>query len=76
MGVADIAIEVVELADASADVAELLYTSLYADYGVARSADWLHADDGGVFVLARDGEDGGLLGVARLLPPGADEDAN
>ena len=57
------------------DLLDLLYEVLYAEYGVARQADWLHAADGGVFLVARGAGDT-LLGAARLLPPDAADDAN
>ena len=71
-----IAISVVGVREIPADVHDLLYGALYAEYGVARGDDWLHAADGGVFLLARDVADDSLLGVARLLPPAVQDDAN
>lgn len=48
-------------------VRDLLYDVLYGDFGVARDAEWLHAEDGGVFALAT-APDASLLGVIRLMP--------
>jgi predicted GNAT family N-acyltransferase len=54
-----------------AELAELLYRELYRDFGVARSAEWRHAEPGSVTLVALD-EGGGLLGSARLLPHAGD----
>lgn len=62
--------------DRPADIGELLYNALYADYGVPRESGWLHIEDGGRFVAARDSADGSLLGVVRLMPPGVGADVN
>lgn len=44
----------------------MLFGVLYRDFGVAEDADWYHAEDGDVTLVAL-AEDGGLLGSARLL---------
>lgn len=56
-----------------AELAQLLYDELYRDFGVAREAEWRHAEPGSLAVVMLDAR-GGLLGSARLLPvPGAYE---
>lgn len=66
---------VCSVAECPADIAELLYTQLYSEYGVARDSQWLHVEDGGQFIAARDA-DGTLLGVVRLMPADVGADVN
>lgn len=68
--------EVCLVADCPMDIADLLYAQLYEEYGVDRDSHWLHIEDGGQFIAARDGADGALLGVVRLMPPGVGADVN
>lgn len=73
---ASLTFEVCSVSDRPADIGELLYTELYSDYGVPRESGWLHVEDGGTFVAARDAATGALLGVVRLMPAGVGADVN
>lgn len=53
--------------DRFGEVLDLYYDVLYREFGIAREADWFDAASGGEFVVAL-GEDGMLLGSARLMP--------
>jgi len=60
-------IESVLVSDITQDVKDLLYNHLYKPWGVELETDWLCADDGGEFLVARD-EDGAVLGTVRIMP--------
>jgi len=49
------------------ELADLLYHELYRSFGVSRDAEWRHAENGSVTVVALGSHDE-LLGTARLLP--------
>jgi GNAT superfamily N-acetyltransferase len=53
------------------EVLELSYDGLYGPFGVARDAEWYHPAHGSEFCVAV-GEDGSVLGTARLLPAGGE----
>lgn len=55
------------------ELAQLLYDELYRDFGVAREADWRHAQPGSLTVVALD-DGGALRGSARLLPAPGDRE--
>lgn len=55
-----------------AEVLGLYYDVLYGPFGVAREAEWYHPAHGSDFAVAL-GEEGELLGSARLLPPAGEE---
>jgi predicted GNAT family N-acyltransferase len=50
------------------EILDLYYAVLYGPFGVPRETEWYHPAHGSRFAIAL-GEDGGLLGSARLLPP-------
>jgi predicted GNAT family N-acyltransferase len=55
--------------DVDEAVYALLYDVLYRDFGVDPNSDWRHLAAGSVYAAAA-AADGGLLGVARLMPAG------
>ena len=55
------------VSESADDVRALIYDNLYEPWGVTREKNWLNSEDGGAFLVARDGE-GTLLGVARIMP--------
>ena len=63
----EIYIEIVPVADIPSEVKEFLYTHLYEPWGVDYGIDWLSADDGGEFLIARD-TDERLVGTVRVMP--------
>lgn len=50
-----------------AEIQNLYFSVLYAEFGVPRGADWYHDANGSVFVVALDADDA-VMGAARLLP--------
>jgi len=59
--------DVVPVEGSTADLRDLIYEVLYRDWGVARNANWLHREDGGDFIVARN-RWGMPLGLVRLMP--------
>lgn len=53
------------------EVLDLYYAVLYGPYGVARDFEWYHPAHGSEFAVAL-GDEGGLLGSARILPSAGD----
>jgi len=54
-----------------AEIQNLYYAVLYADFGVPRGADWYHDANGSIFAVALGPADE-ILGAARLLPSPGD----
>ena len=59
--------DVVPVADSTDDLRELIYDVLYRDFSVPRNVNWLHLEEGGTLIVARN-RWGLPLGLVRLMP--------
>lgn len=62
-----IQIETIPVDEASDEVLSLMFEVLCRDFGVPEEAEWLNGEHGGMLAVART-ENGGVAGVARLMP--------
>lgn len=59
--------DIVPVEQSTSDLRDLIYNVLYREYEVPRNANWLHLEEGGHFIVARN-RWGLPLGLVRIMP--------